>query len=571
MRKLFAIVISFFLICLPIPNMSTAHAGVGGYAQVVLGMANGIVGSTILTKCAMGSSQPSILIYLTGSLVFVAAEVFGGETKRNQINQSAASLDELKANMKEGGDYQKAAIDAQIENEKGNLKHVQKKRKWMMATKVVYTAAAAMAFIEFIWSLPPPPAGPGFLKIDVAACSPNPAADVPVSEAIVLAYAGAQGYAGAGLMGAGLAVATPYVLKLRSLVKIGTAAANASVSMLNSSLGRFSFFGAAAALVMMIDGDLKKEEDRAKRNIADLEKIKAQFQDTDVELAEGSSKGGSKVAASANLNQNALKNLPKANEVGKKCFSQSNNTMNYSEEGCKNSYKLTKPKFDYKLDIPTLVAAANESYELGQAISDGDLSKAEISAGNLASMAGRMDAIYKGIEKKANDELKKQGKKPVDINGEINRQVAALNDALNKEKPGSGNLSLANIDGSTVGEASVSESKSPEGAGEIRSSNVAAASEASVPVPNASETDLSNIEAGLVENALTDESAKTASLSEGLEQFEAAEGDIAKDPDVSIFKQVSNRYFLNYTKLFNRKTVEPPLAEPSATAQPANN
>lgn len=47
---------------------------------------------------------------------------------------------------------------------------------------------------------------------------------------------------------------------------------------------------------------------------------------------------------------------------------------------------------------------------------------------------------------------------------------------------------------------------------------------------------------------------------QSLDEFESTVEDINKKPDVSIFKQLSNRYILNYTKMFDRKK-EPEVAE----------
>ncbi len=49
------------------------------------------------------------------------------------------------------------------------------------------------------------------------------------------------------------------------------------------------------------------------------------------------------------------------------------------------------------------------------------------------------------------------------------------------------------------------------------------------------------------------ETAVTGKTAQDLSDFEATEQDIVKTPETSIFKQVSNRYILNYTKMFDRK------------------
>jgi hypothetical protein len=562
MRKLFAVILSLGLIMAPVPSINTAHASSGGgYLKVILGMANGIVGSTIMLKCPLGSTQFSIPIYFAGSLVFVAAEVFGGKEKKNSTQNNAAVLDHLKANMTEGGDYQRASVEMQIKTEEDNLNHVEKKLKWMNATKVVYMMAAGMAVVEFIWSKLPPPAW----KSDIAACKPMFPLNAAAETAITAAYLAGQGYAAGGLMTAGLAGAAPYLAKFLGGVQIGTKLQELSVAMLTESVGRIAFFGAAAVIVTKLASELQSEASRIRENIAKLKQVLAQFQASDNALAEGKDQAGATSGAgngNDKLNadskkQYALRNLPKAQEVGKHCFSQSNKGMDYSEGACKSPVKITKPKFDPKFDIPTLKAGANSSIDMAQAIADGDLARADLEAGNLANMAGRIEAINKELMKKANDELKKSGKKPIDINGELKNQIASLNSALNKQSPGSGNYSLADLDSSDIGKAEVSASKPVNGAGDMKAANV-----------NGSQVggdgiDLSSVEGTATETTVDPnaEAVATASLDDSLNEFESNESDIAKDPEVSIFKQVSNRYFLNYTKLFNRRQIDPPLEE----------
>lgn len=569
MKKLFAVILSLGLIMSPVPVVNTAHAsGGGGYLKVVLGMANGIVGSAILLKCKMGASQPSITIYFAGSLVYVAAEVLGGKTKKRDVNHQAANMDSLKAQMKEGGDYQRASVEAQIANEESTLKHIEKKLTWMRATKVIYGIATAVAFIEWILQFPPPPAGIGIGKPDIGACSPDGVTHKAAEASIVMAYTAAQGYAGSGLMGAGMALATPYIMKMLGAVAIGTQIQDLAVTMLNTSLGRVAFFGAATMIVQKLEDELNKEAQRSRDIIAKLKSVLGTFQDADNSLAEGSMPGSengdrAKLDANNKGKQYALKKLPEARPLSKHCYSNSGqNGLSFSEEGCKNSYKLTKPKLDGQFNIPTLVAGANSSMEMAQAISDGDTARADIEAGNLAAMAGRVDAINKELMKKVNDELKKQGKKPVDFNDELKRQVAAMNAGLNKQNPGSGNFTTADLDSSNTGAAAVSETKPSEGNGEINA--------AAVPTPGAQALDLSSIDSGATSEEVTDPNAdpnKVASLSDSLGEFESSASEISKDRDVSIFKQVSNRYFLNYTKLFEKKKIDPPLSEPASAGQ----
>ena len=60
------------------------------------------------------------------------------------------------------------------------------------------------------------------------------------------------------------------------------------------------------------------------------------------------------------------------------------------------------------------------------------------------------------------------------------------------------------------------------------------------------------------ETEVVDTAVKTDEQS--LDDFESTEQDVSKKSEVSIFKQLSNRYILNYTKIFERK--KEPVAVP---------
>lgn len=579
MKKLFAIILSLGLIMAPIPSVSTAHASgqSGGYLKVLLGMSNGIVGSTILMKCTMGASQPSLVLYLAGSLVYVAAEILGGKNKQKAVGMNAEQLDQLKATMKEGGDYQRASLEMQLKNEEDNLKHIQKKLQWMNATKVIYTIAAVVAIIEWILSFPPPPAGIGILKTDVGGCVPNPATNIPMETAIVAAYSIMQAYASSGMSGAmmagGMAALkqfAPAIAEKLGIVKIMDTVQEFTISALNSGLGRAAWFGAAALVVTKLTSELQSEAGKIRERIAKIKAILATMSGASNSLAEGDSEttsgagdGNDKIDP-ATGKKYAIKNLPKANEVGKHCFAASGKGMDYSEAGCKSSYRIAKPKMEGQFNIPTITAGTNSSVDMANAIASGDLAGAEIEAGKLANMAGRIDAIHNELKKKADDQLKKMGKKPLDYNAEVARQLASYNDALNKNNPGSGNFSMADFEKTDVGSAEISDSSPVDGSGDVAAAGVNGAPEVVAPGVDLTKLESAADSAGALDPNANADANNVASLSDGLNGFESSEGDISKDRDVSIFKQVSNRYFLNYTKLFEKKKViDPPLAEPT--------
>ena len=551
MKKLFTLIISLMFVIAPVP---ASAGGAGGYAKIVLGMANGIVGGAILLKCKMGASQPSITTYFAGSIVYIAAEVMGGKTKGGDVQANARFMDGLKANMKEGGDYQRAAIDVQIKNEKDNLKHIENKKRWMTATIAVYAIATILAGVEFILQFPPPPAGIGIGKPDIGACAPDGVTHIPAEASIIMAYVAANGYANGGLMGAGLAVATPYILKLAGFVKVGTFATDKAVAILNSSLGRIAFFAAATALVGVITGELSKEATRSKKIIADLEKVKATFEGADNNLQEGTSTSGAagELANTGNGSQQnayAVNPLPPGTELPKHCFSTAGNQADFSEKACAAPVKITRPVIQGNFDIPTLREASNSASDMAQAIADGDSAAADVQAQKLAALSGRIDAVKKDMLKKVDDILKSQGKKPIDIDGELKRQIAALNTELNKKNPGSGNFAFEDLNAPT-----------PNLNDKSLVASVATAIPSESEKPAAEAFKLSEPALNSTENANGDNGANENSLGQdALANSKDPKNEINSDPDVSLFKQVSMRYFLNYDKLFNRKKVDPPL------------
>ena len=587
MKKLFAVILSLSLIIAPVPAVHAAASG-GGYMNQALGIANGVVGATVLTSCKMGTMQPSILVYMAGGLIFVAAEMAGGKDQTSKIKSSSDKLDQLKATMTEGGDYQKAAIQAQLDDEKSNLAFIQKRRKWMMATKAVYATATALAIVEFILSKYP------VNKPDQAACEKATGVLSPMMKGIALAYSTIAS-SGGTLQGAATSMATQVAasmaaknIKLIGDLKIAEKIAEGTIKILDKSLGRVAYFAAATALVQAIDSGLAKEEKKTKQKISDLEKVRDQLSGIGTTIAEGSSTSGSSTeganggnttgsgSGSGSLNNTdgrnyAITELPKVDPtLTKNCYSNASGTMEYSEASCKNSYQLTKPKYDMNMNIPTLVSGANTATELAQAIANGDSAKADVAAASLNAMAGKIDSIRDGLLANANDQLKKDGKAGIDTNSVLKSQVDEFNKELNKANPGSGNHTLASLglDALKAGEAEVSATETGANALNGSATDITkAGTENTIDMPSAdlsalSESNLAGAGNSDIDHMLDDKSGKLAAL-ESMDKSGANANEIAPDGDVSLFKQVSNRYFLNYSKIFERKKINPPEAAPS--------
>jgi hypothetical protein len=351
------------------------------------------------------------------------------------------------ASLSEGGDHQKKLIEAQIKDEKKTLEVIKERRKWFMAIKAVYGISTALAILEAILAKPP------VFKPDLAGCTINPASHKGLEKALIMGYSsllmvGGDIKGAAIMLGAGALAGALFKFKIG--MEVAGQTVDKGIPILNKAEGRIAVFGASTALVVMIDSGLKKEEERSKKKISDLEKLKNSL-DQSQGLAEGSSKQSD--SSEGQVDPNAASQLASKNvtalsqgvELPRNCFSQSgSNGITYSEN-CSNPLKVNRVPSNMKIEIPTLAVGSKLASDMAQAMSDGDLKKAEISAGSLAQMASRIDKINKDLLKKYNDDLKAKGQKPVDIDAELTRQVMAFDQALNKASPGSSKINLADL------------------------------------------------------------------------------------------------------------------------------
>jgi len=565
MKKLFSIILSFSLVVLPV---STARATTPQYAQQILGMANGIMGSSILIKCSLGATQPSLLVYMAGGVVYIVSELTTGKKKTQDLETNAKKLDELKATMKEGGDYQKASVEMQLADAKSNLDYLQKRRKWLLALKAIYATATGLAALEMILKAPP------IFKPDIGACTSKPEADMAATTLIASAYGAVSTSGSLGGMAVGMAAGYAVQKLLPNLID-GTKIADKSVGLLNTSQGRMAFFGFTTLLTGLIEKDLKEQESEIKSRIETIEKLKKQFDQADNSIAEGASTptpGTAAMPGSATADPSktyGLAALPKGSEaVAQNCLSQgTDGKVSYSIEACTNPVKIPRTMFTPNFQIPTLQSGATTTADLAQALASGNGAKADVEAAKLAAMAGNLEKVKDDLIKKVNDQLKAEGKAPIDVSGELNRQVASMSNAL-----GGGNSSGTNSSGqvaSAAGTAKVSETKkeivnpsSVDGADKINGSQVAPATAIDLSSIEAGASGSENVDDGMNNGKDASANTKLASLEDSLGQYEDNQSDIAKDEGVSIFKQVSNRYLLNYDKIFKKKGITPPLASP---------
>jgi hypothetical protein len=196
------------------------------------------------------------------------------------------------------------------------------------------------------------------------------------------------------------------------------------------------------------------------------------------------------------------------------------------------------------MNIPNLSNVANLSADMAQAMADGDHAKAAAISGKIGSMAASVKKTSEDLKAKYNAYLKLKGKPTIDFNKRINQQVAAIQGAVSKAAASQG-MNLG-----SSGKSSLSESEVSKDTG-VPVVNTASVGGVAQPVFDP----LAGM--GATEDLGLETAATKADPT--LDDFESSVQDVARKDDVSIFKQLSNRYILNYTKIFDRKKEEIPV------------
>ena len=550
---LLSITLCLQLVLFPV---SVAHAGesTAAYAKALSTLVLGATGSAALTACGNGGARPSIWVFTAGSIAMIAGDMILAKSYTDYQKKKKNELKLSEETMKnENGSFQKESIEQRLSMEKEELKNIQKREILHYAMGTVMTAAMTIAILEgAIEIIIPTPFFPNLFFMYTVTCVPTTAEvwGVSVGSALQLVWSSAAGLSG-GTSGAGqwfnyLTMALGFMPKITS--KLMTTAMKTGTS-------RAIYFGANAVPLFWVAADLTGRKSVAKENIKKLEdlltKVKGESTSNGTEAGLPGADEYNDPNAGPKTN---IKALPTA-ATPKSCLSMSNNTASFGNSSCKNAIKLSPIDFKGGINIPVLQDVASSAIKAANDMSAGNWEGAEVSLNDINANAARIREIAEEVQNKYNEQLKAKGKPTIDFKGEIAKQVAAM-DAEVSRAMGLNSNQLANTPPTTV--APTEEVKE-----ESKSETAAVA-----PVMDVPAMDLGNLGGGLAtEDVSGNASAKT--LDESLNDYEVAENDIVKDPGVSIFKQVSNRYILNYNRFFNSaKKSLAPVEEPAAKATP---
>lgn len=225
----------------------------------------------------------------------------------------------------------------------------------------------------------------------------------------------------------------------------------------------------------------------------------------------------------------------------KNCLSDTGGKWEVSSQACASPIKISKPDVN-NISIPVLKSLATLGTDMAQALANGDEAKATSISAEIGTMAAKVKAETAKLQAEFNKSLKADKQVPIDFDKKISEQVAAIQAQI-----GQGQVAGTTNDSSTGASAKPTETAPADG---TPVTNVLAQ-------PSIDPSD-KEVTVGLdaSEEAPAEDTVTSVGRSaQNLNDFEAAEEDISRKSESSLFKQVSGRYILNYSKIFPKKTL----------------
>ena len=595
---------------------TASSGGYDFYMNQILVLGTSAVGSSILSQCTAGLKIPSIAAFMAGSLVQIVAEIAAAVEKTEETDAKKLKMSDLKKmddieikdNLKVTDDAQKALMEERLKEEESVLRFVQKRKGWMIAITTIYTAAMGLAILEETTGLASgaSTAGPfctaytASCTAGAAFCGPHCAAGItaaivklkaiqslPQARTLMTAECapylpspGCQAFAnaylslvygaclilppdgGAKSLSWGMALSMGYGFGM-TMVGSGAGEISQYGSMIlmvlplvikgfnkivmkayNFPIPRAITFGAAAALSGIVTAGLAHREKVAQENIDKLRKaIDAYKVAAVVTTTVGP---GTPPVVDPGGAYNPLKTsnyLIKPPSSGRKCVSNAGGSFSISNANCKKPMKITRAKYG-NVRFPGVSRVGMMSENLAEAMVNGNNGAGADMAGQIAGLAARIKLETKAIQDEFNANQKKNGRPTTDFDKAIKAQVAAMQGSFK------GAAAASKMDMSGLGSSSTPDAPADAAADAPEVTSVGAAG---VDIPS----DGGGL--GLEEDMGVPLEEKTA---ESMDDFESAEIDVSKQPEVSIFKQLSNRYILNYTKIFERQKEPEVVTEP---------
>lgn len=132
---------------------SQHQGGYDFYAKQILATSTSIIGTNIISQCIAGLKIPSIAVFMSGSLVYIASELAGAKAQNKNHNMM---MDEVVLTAKEleaykgggNGDVQRNALELKKKEEEQTRDYLKSRRMWLLAVTAMYWTAMGLAIME---------------------------------------------------------------------------------------------------------------------------------------------------------------------------------------------------------------------------------------------------------------------------------------------------------------------------------------------------------------------------------------------------------------------------------------
>ncbi len=596
MKKLFALLISFSFVVTPMnfvhAESSKEYEFEDTKSKQLTGIAIAATGVSLLIGCGMASRLPSTTAYAAGAMAYIAFEMAGAKKQKEDHEQKLKETLALADKKQMGGEVQRETIVRLIEEEEEMKSYSDKRKSQLNIVGLAFKAASALAVLEAMelaawliapikWPLIPPFKSPF--------CTP---ATATPSEGVALGVASSFGVAaGAGMAAGGLTggIAGVGVLALAS---------GATTPLLNAPSARVAAFLFSSVLVTRLAGDMGKRAEVSEKRISKLKEMLAKFDaeanvtttvavDTTAGATSGAASGatsGSTAGVTSGVTSGGLTGgltgggLPGGSLGGgngvrggspydlatlstrkinprRVCLSQKSAGLEMSTN-CSNPIRLAAPKLSIRGNDSDLNNALNSSVDFANAVASGNSEAANIAGASLSANAAKIDAAAAKAKKRMNDDQLAQGKKKIDFDKDMKDQISSLQSAIDKELA-KNNQSMAGLGAYDLNKLDPNAAASGLNINAVASDGVAIPSSTG-DANTATEQGPAITDGTIADTSTTSEEKKpgdsaTDALGKNLNEFETSDDDISKNKEGSLWKQVTNRYFMKYDRFFERK------------------
>lgn len=512
----------------------------GGMANSLLIMSLATLGSVMISTCtpvtAGNPLPPSLLAFSEASAAYVLAEVTAARAHKADIAVREAAIRTMIENLRRrgGGDIQRITFEETKKEQEYLLAFIDMRRTWLMAATLAFLAAASEAQDE---------ASAGTTDFDIT-CTGTLGAAFPVATELGLAYAVSDGpeETVAEYLGGVLPIVAAQILPLsatpdgRSLV--ASIAASTATSVLNELSG--------------MAGTIQGNISRAQIAIESFDEGNGVAVDSGLRITQpppqnnpGTPAGETTdagvtpqvaAAASGEASLNAATAASSAANIQGQTCAEKNEAKKSLDIKSECKTPVVFPVVKLRTTNPSMKSAVEATTKFANALAAGNIKEANLAAATINQLAAKIIETKVAVVKKTNLARLKRGKPMQDLDGETKKLITKMT-------------------------AEIKSSVSQKGGAKL----LASTTSLSPAMPAKKDPVKDSVE--MTENLpprlrgkyhYMNSTPQPATVSEvKMGPVKEVPLDVANDPALTLWQQLSGRYQNSYGRLLKRKSPQP--------------